>query len=600
MVAPPASAQRVGRATPAELRAIGERVVQRQIAIYGRVDNSLWNRDVGMLLNELTTAAGVPRSAVQFVIVNDSDFNATALPGGFLIVNAGLLRVNSQLAALQFATDSARRQRYLAFTAAVLGHELAHQTLGHTAQIETMLPTRAQSPEDESLEARLERAMADPALLRRQAKSRTQEQAADRTGALYMLRAGFEIQAAMDLFRVLDSLESSAVESGMADSRRVTIVDSVKALSWLSDHPRASQREAALETFRGTLKLDQGRFDDALLLVRTNLQLDTAVTLLDSVLAHFPELREAQHLRAAALHRLYLRHLPPERQIVRSAVPTYTARFISRIRGDNGLDRAREAYRELLQREPVPYALSNLAVLDAYAGDRQSALARADSAVALDSSSAEVRLNQGAVLFLSGKTHEALAAFRVAARLAPVDMPALTFDVGRTLLALGDSARGRELLARYGASDAESEWGKLALHLAGRSRASGAQPAGAERFMISASVALGERASDVRSALGAPDRIDSSEGRLVWRYDSRGVRVAFDGKMSVIIVVLTRPEAGSVDGLRVGDAFARIGQVWGVPDEEENGVRFYERRNMILAVEEMEGRIATLTVGVLR
>jgi glucose-1-phosphate cytidylyltransferase len=39
------------------------------------------------LVERLTRAANVPAGEVQFVIVNDSEFNATALPGGFFVVN---------------------------------------------------------------------------------------------------------------------------------------------------------------------------------------------------------------------------------------------------------------------------------------------------------------------------------------------------------------------------------------------------------------------------------------------------------------------------------------------------------------------------------
>src|SRR5205814_8255757 len=128
--------------------------------------------------------------------------------------NTGLTSQLTEFAASGQPSDSASvHARYLAYLAAVLGHELAHATLGHPdstldVAVRTM-PRRVLGTGPAAIEARVRELLADSAFMARQRRARGNELAADQLGALYLLRAGWEIQDAMNLMRQFDAWERS-------------------------------------------------------------------------------------------------------------------------------------------------------------------------------------------------------------------------------------------------------------------------------------------------------------------------------------------------------------------------------------------------------
>lgn len=124
------------RYTPTETRAVGQALLNRQIERYGRAADQARERDVRMVVAALKDAAALPELEITPTIVRNPTVNASALPGGFLVVNTGLLDQLQELARREAPTDSAKqRRRAIAYTAAVLGHEIAHVALGHTDEI---------------------------------------------------------------------------------------------------------------------------------------------------------------------------------------------------------------------------------------------------------------------------------------------------------------------------------------------------------------------------------------------------------------------------------------------------------------------------------
>jgi predicted Zn-dependent protease len=583
------------RYTPEELRRMGGRVVEQMINTLGQPADTRWQTDAGQVLARLRRSAGESRRTITIHVVNNDTVNAVAIPGGYIVVNSGLLTHIDSIAALEAGSDAARRrERYLGYVAAVIGHELAHHELGHTDDVRGLL-ARADTTRhvDRSREATLERVMNNPTLLADLAHTRDQELAADRTGALYLLRGGWSIQSAMDLFRAFDTIERTEGSSAIAQ------------ISWLSDHPRAAEREGKLEILRGTLKIDQAKFDDAVTLVRNGVMLDTAITLLDTVIAHFPNLTEARHARASALHRKFFRGLSPQQLQVRSSIPTYDVNLLPEIKqglpaaSRAALDRARREYRTILAQRLVPYALSNLAVLDAYAGDLATARSRADSALRFDTTDAAIRLNQGAVRFLAKDYRGALQAFQSAQTLDGSSHPYFVYDIGRTLLALGDSARGRALLQQYAEADDEGPWHDEALALAGGPAS--ARPAGTSTrtsVRIIAAVTLRDSRAAVASALGQPDSVGVYEGRPVWQYVARGLTLVF-GPQGVILMLMEKPETGAVDGVKVGDPTSRATAAWG-QSEPVDGRLVFRRGDVAIGVQHEGGRIASLMVVLLQ
>lgn len=575
----PSSTQREREAiriTPAQMRAYGRQALAREVATHGLLDNAAANAQVAAILARITKATGHPSLNVEWAITRDTTVNAGMFPGSVMVIHAGLLTKVGEWVREEVPSDGGlRARRFEAYAAAVLAHEVAHATLGHSdsALLEAVREEarkRVRSAVTDDMDAQVRRLLADSAFMSKRRTIRGNEEAADRVGSWYLLRAGWEIQDAMSLMRLFDAWERSMGNSSLA------------TLSWFNDHPRSSTREARLEAFRASLKLRQGEFDDALVLLRNNTMLDSAGMLLDRVLVDFPDLPAVLHARAAVLHRQWLNATPVQQLLVRSSAPTYDARFIEGIRGAAQsplLTAARRAYAKVLERELLPYTLSNLAVLDAYAGELLVAQARADSAARLAADDPFVQNNRGTVLYLARKYAPARDIFRALAR-AHDDWTSPQFNLGRSLLALGDSTGARAAFGEYAMSDDESAWGREAVRLL--QRLGGAAPPASSASATGglpsvAGIALGSTRAQVTSVFGAPEERRTAEQGEIWRYPSRGLVVGIARAGTVAFVGLGTRGAGDIDGVRVGDSVQSVRQRWGKPVEDSDGAFVFDR-----------------------
>ena len=606
VVDPAASSPPRSRYTPAETRAVGAQVMAAHVARYGRATNPAWERDVDTIIGLLRGVVALPELDVTWVIVDNDQVNASAAPGGFMIINAGLLEAVTTLAQRDAPSDSTRRRRrFMAYTAAVLGHELAHMTLNHTDELMDRLRRKGfrlalGDTASTRSQAILNAAMSDSGFMAAKARSRDTEAAADAFGALYLLRAGWEIQDAMDLFRWFDTWERESGNTSPED------------LTWVRSHPRSSVREASLEAMRARLKLHQATFDDALTLVRNDVMIDSAIVMLDRVLADFPNEIAARHARAAAWHRKWLASTSVERLKVRSAVPTYGTNFLGKIRGDRSdstaLRNARRGYADVLSRRVLPYTLSNLAVLDAYAGATTLARLRADSAALMSPDNGDVLINRGVVLYLTGRVHEAKQVFAQAAQHTAADDEdahhAIRYNLGATLQALGETKAARDTLARYIAADRVSPWSRQASVLLDRSaRPSadtglGAGQEGATRVAAptAGGVSLGDSKTDVIARLGEPDGGPTARTRSIWRYSARGVTVVTTDPHGVVLIRLTTAASGAVDGVSVGDPVSAARAHWGQATRDDAVLRFH-REDWLVTVLEEKGVIRAIAVS---
>src|SRR2546430_12405641 len=121
--------------TAADARACGQAFRDTMVAAYGRIDDPDWNRFIGLVVERLRRATAFPGLEIDATIIDDTTVNASSLPGGFVLVNVGLLRYAADLAKVDAPNDSAVQSRRTgAYVAAVLGHELAHVTLGHVIE----------------------------------------------------------------------------------------------------------------------------------------------------------------------------------------------------------------------------------------------------------------------------------------------------------------------------------------------------------------------------------------------------------------------------------------------------------------------------------
>jgi len=190
--------------TVGQEREIGGRVAAHILSSSSAIEDFQVQRYIQTLGDKLVKASGPSLFKYHFFILSDPDVNAFALPGGYIFFNSGLI-------------STVQSEDELA---AVMAHEIAHVRNRHISrQIEKMqlvnlgtiaalLAAIFAGPDVQSSTA-----MGAAAIAAGQAAqlsySREQEEEADRTGALTMLKAGFD-PAAMAIF--FERLAKSAPE----------------------------------------------------------------------------------------------------------------------------------------------------------------------------------------------------------------------------------------------------------------------------------------------------------------------------------------------------------------------------------------------------
>jgi predicted Zn-dependent protease len=205
---------------------IGRREHPRIIAAYGGVySDRPAEIMVARIVGRLLAAANQPNAQFQVTILDSSEVNAFALPGGYIYVTRGILALASDTSEL----------------AAVLAHEIAHVTLRHarartnrtrTTEIVDRVITGVFGG-DTSTDATANRTRQSMA-----AFSQNQELEADREGIKFAGKAGYDPQAAARFLGVMSRFASFSAGTDSGDG-------------FLSSHPSTPARiQKALDTAR--------------------------------------------------------------------------------------------------------------------------------------------------------------------------------------------------------------------------------------------------------------------------------------------------------------------------------------------------------------
>ena len=195
-------------------------------------NNSSARARVYRVANRLQRVVPIPGSRWDFEVFEDNSANAFALPGGHVGINTGLLRVAQ--------TDDQ--------LAAVVAHEMAHVTSNHaerrlqtTNTINTIGSIAAQVlTRGQGGNPNLERAAGLATVALGRSFSRSQELQADKVGMLFMAKAGYQPEGAIQLW------QNMAQASGSA-----------RVPEFLSTHPVSSTRIRELQAFRPEAKRAQ-------------------------------------------------------------------------------------------------------------------------------------------------------------------------------------------------------------------------------------------------------------------------------------------------------------------------------------------------------
>ena len=193
--------------------------------------NALYNAQVRRVGKRLSRVMPVPNAQWEFVVFDDPEANAFALPGGKVGINAGLFQVTQSDAGL----------------ATVIGHEVGHVVANHagerlTGNMATAIVGAAaygviNQNTDLSTggQAATAAAIGAAGTLNSLRFSRAQELEADRLGALYMARSGYDPRESVKLWKRFANYKQSKSNGQKPE--------------FLSTHPLDSTRISALENF---------------------------------------------------------------------------------------------------------------------------------------------------------------------------------------------------------------------------------------------------------------------------------------------------------------------------------------------------------------
>ena len=188
--------------------------VRREMGVYDDAELQRYVSDVGM---RLARASERPNLPWHFTVVDEPAVNAFALPGGYIYITRGILA---------FLHDEQQM-------AGVLGHEIGHVTARHSAQQYTKATSAGLGLTLLSIfvpEARPLQGVAETALGVLFLKyGRDDELQADRLGAQYTAKTGWDPRGVAGMLRTLQRLD---VASG--SNRGVP--------NWLSTHPAPADR----------------------------------------------------------------------------------------------------------------------------------------------------------------------------------------------------------------------------------------------------------------------------------------------------------------------------------------------------------------------
>lgn len=213
---------------------IGREQHQQVLAEYGVVKDARMQAYVNEIGQRLARNSDRPNIAWTFTVLDSPEINAFALPGGYVYVTRGIMAYMDSEADL----------------AGVIGHEIGHVTARHGSQRATRQQTAGLGVLAATvLGAILEgRGMAGAGDMASQVSqgiaagyvarySREQESQADRLGAQYISRTGYDPRNMIDVIRLLRHQEQYAADVARGEGRQVS-----QQPTWLASHPSNEQR----------------------------------------------------------------------------------------------------------------------------------------------------------------------------------------------------------------------------------------------------------------------------------------------------------------------------------------------------------------------
>ena len=597
LIATPAVAQfpgydelaRTTALTAADDYRIGKGYMDMVSWMYGTVDDPQIQADVEELTRRLVAASDRPDMILNVIVVPDPTVNAAALPGGFLMINQGLL--------------DALSPDEVAF---VIAHEISHVQLRHFATTMNMTGAMDVLAQGEAARAAEDTGRGSEVYeeLSRMATrySRVLELEADLYGLLYAMRAGYPAQAAVDAMETM-KLSVGEIPDWMADD---------------ATHPTFSHRISELQAGTQTVTETYGMFDAGVAYARAG-EYEAAIPAFQQFLTLFPKSSAGW----ANLGTCYLHEAIKNRtdDTWHDDLPLYLKADVT-VRGAEGVDRiqlerARDAFARALDLDPNrDAALGNLGVLARIEGDHDGAIALLDKARELDGDYAGYMNNIGNVWAAKGdikkadrwwgkaikadadayyaranrargyaergKTKEAIALYE-----GLLEHSGLYEEAHAQLVALGARPAGSQptpvaqterrtedetLLVLLGELGGEGE-GTADGGLEPTTPTPAPEPTTAETGKPDddtkfGNVGLGQSLATMTKILGEPDFADRQEdGYFVYAsWWAQGVSVVFTDDVSTSVEIFPPGQARTGRGVHLGSTEADLQSAYGAPD----------------------------------
>ena len=370
---------------------------------------------VARLLKPIAAATRDVGGSTRFLVLNKNEENAFATgwpENGYhlIVVYTGMIDALDRRAA-QAAARSGRSASELSdiFLSTVIAHEMSHNILRHSQDTNCRRSNNANATGEGGASRAEGTRVAAPGVVACRQYSQAKELAADSLAAFLMFatRKNSVFSDAGELVRLweLDAAEERASGENAFFGERV-----------MSTHPSAVRRAALYMRLWASMLEEQDRYDSAIGLISANVEVDRAISMLDSVRRALPAAPFIDEAMGAALLTQWLATVPVGALVMRPTVGVVRTRFVEGLRGDNSgdqmmLTRARSALEAIGDVDNHPASLANLALLDAYTGNAARALQRAKRAVQLAGGDASILNTLGIAYFQAGQIDSARAVF---------------------------------------------------------------------------------------------------------------------------------------------------------------------------------------------
>ena len=231
---------------------VGEEMHKEILATMPIYENEAVQQYVARVGQHLATNGDRPSLEYTFTVIDSSDINAFAVPGGYIYINRGLLAYLDSEAQL----------------AGVLAHEIAHVTERHASRQEFWSKAANVGSKLAAILVAVQTGSnaaagvtADTGQLLGGAfvrgYGRDMELEADREGAKFMLKSGYDPAAMVDVIGLLKDQESFAKYRAKSEGKKPVSYHGV-----FSTHPRNDQRLREVIGAAGTLAEDKIKTPD--------------------------------------------------------------------------------------------------------------------------------------------------------------------------------------------------------------------------------------------------------------------------------------------------------------------------------------------------